>query len=130
MYKASWVSLNTHLTVAIKILKSGATQEEKKHFLMEALVMGQFSHPNVVQLCGVVSRANPVMLIMEYLENGSLDRYLKVSKERVRGRNFTETERVGGGGDWQMHKERRIDCCQKVIIRGGEDLAMKREGEK
>ena len=41
-------------------------------------VMGQFRHPNVVKLYGVISRVDPVMIVMEYLENGSLDRYLQV----------------------------------------------------
>ena len=42
------------------------------------LVMGQFHHDNVVILYGVISRVDPVMIVMEYLPNGSLDRYLQV----------------------------------------------------
>ena len=41
--------------------------------------MGQFTHPNVVKLYGVVTRVDPVMIIMEFLENGSLYHYLRVS---------------------------------------------------
>ena len=82
VYKATWVTKN--IAVAVKTLKGSATQEQKENFLMEASVMGQFNHPNVVRLCGVVSRVDPVMLIMEFLENGSLDRYLKVSRGRHR----------------------------------------------
>ena len=70
-----------HSEVAVKILKCGATKQQKENFLMEALVMGQFSHPNVVQVRGVVRKPDPVMLVMEYLENGPLDQYLKVSRE-------------------------------------------------
>ena len=40
--------------------------------------MGQFNHTNVVKLCGVVTRAEPVMIVMEFLENGSLYYYLRV----------------------------------------------------
>ncbi|XP_003391571.2 PREDICTED: ephrin type-A receptor 4a-like [Amphimedon queenslandica] len=50
--------------------------------------MGQFHHDNVVVLYGVISRIDPVMIVMEYLQNGSLDRYLqknldKISHERL-----------------------------------------------
>ena len=41
--------------------------------------MGQFNHPNVVKLYGVVTRVEPVMIIMEFLENGSLFHFLRVS---------------------------------------------------
>ena len=40
--------------------------------------MGQFEHPNVIFLQGVVTRTNPVMIITEYMENGSLDHFLRV----------------------------------------------------
>ncbi len=40
--------------------------------------MAQFHHPNVVKLYGIISRVDPIMIIMEYLDNGSLDRYLQV----------------------------------------------------
>lgn len=40
--------------------------------------MGQFNHPNVVKLYGIISRIDPVMIVMEYLEKGSLDRHLQV----------------------------------------------------
>lgn len=41
--------------------------------------MGQFDHPNVIYLQGVVTRSNPVMIITEYMENGSLDTFLRVN---------------------------------------------------
>ena len=40
--------------------------------------MGQFSHPNVISLVGVVTRADPVMIVIEFMDNGSLDNFLKV----------------------------------------------------
>ena len=41
--------------------------------------MGQFGHPNIVKLYGVVTRVEPVMIIMELMENGSLRHFLRVS---------------------------------------------------
>lgn len=41
--------------------------------------MGQFDHPNVIHLEGVVTKSSPVMIITEFMENGSLDTFLRVS---------------------------------------------------
>ena len=46
--------------VAIKTLKSGSSEEEVLRFLQEAAIMGQFRHPNIVQLLGVVTLAERV----------------------------------------------------------------------
>ena len=40
--------------------------------------MGQFDHQNVIKLYGVVTKVEPVMIVMEYMQNGSLYYYLKV----------------------------------------------------
>lgn len=50
----------------------------RNDFLTEASIMGQFEHPNVIFLQGVVTKSNPIMIITEYMENGSLDTFLKV----------------------------------------------------
>ena len=46
--------------VAVKMLKEGADELEKVKFLQEAAIMGQFSHPNVVKLYGVITEGEPV----------------------------------------------------------------------
>uniref|UniRef100_A0AAY4CX79 Ephrin type-A receptor 7 n=1 Tax=Denticeps clupeoides TaxID=299321 RepID=A0AAY4CX79_9TELE len=63
--------------VAIKTLKVGYTEKQRRDFLCEASIMGQFDHPNVVHLEGVVTRGKPVMIVIEYMENGSLDAFLR-----------------------------------------------------
>lgn len=65
--------------VAIKTLKSGYTEKQRRDFLSEASIMGQFDHPNVIHLEGVVTKSSPVMIITEFMENGSLDSFLRVS---------------------------------------------------
>ncbi|KAK5607890.1 Ephrin type-A receptor 7 [Crenichthys baileyi] len=67
------------VSVAIKTLKVGYTEKQRRDFLCEASIMGQFDHPNVVHLEGVVTRGKPVMIVIEYMENGSLDAFLRVS---------------------------------------------------
>ncbi|XP_035474045.1 ephrin type-A receptor 7 isoform X2 [Scophthalmus maximus] len=65
------------VAVAIKTLKVGYTEKQRRDFLCEASIMGQFDHPNVVHLEGVVTRGKPVMIVIEYMENGSLDGFLR-----------------------------------------------------
>ena len=69
-------------------------EEEKIKFLQEAAIMGQFRHPNVVKLMGVVTVGEPVsfvqvtyaytlrtglmqvMIVLELLSNGDLHNFL------------------------------------------------------
>lgn len=44
--------------------------------------MGQFDHPNVIHLEGVVTKSTPVMIITEFMENGSLDSFLRVGETK------------------------------------------------
>ena len=48
------------MEVAVKQLQPGVTEAEKIRFLQEAAINGQFRHPNVVQLMGVVTTGEPV----------------------------------------------------------------------
>ncbi|TSM04817.1 Ephrin type-B receptor 2 [Bagarius yarrelli] len=63
--------------VAIKTLKTGYTEKQRRDFLSEASIMGQFDHPNIIHLEGVVTKSCPVMIITEFMENGSLDSFLR-----------------------------------------------------
>ncbi|XP_071197362.1 ephrin type-A receptor 3-like isoform X2 [Salvelinus alpinus] len=65
------------ICVAIKTLKAGYTDKQRRDFLSEASIMGQFDHPNIIRLEGVVTKSKPVMIVTEYMENGSLDSFLK-----------------------------------------------------
>lgn len=46
--------------VAIKTLKESKDITSVVKFLREAVIMGQFSHPNVIKLYGVVTEGEPV----------------------------------------------------------------------
>lgn len=69
--------------VAIKTLKMGYNPQQKLDFLGEASIMGQFDHANVIHLEGVVTKSRPLMIITEYMENGSLDAFLRVCVYRL-----------------------------------------------
>uniref|UniRef100_A0AAZ3Q7M2 receptor protein-tyrosine kinase n=1 Tax=Oncorhynchus tshawytscha TaxID=74940 RepID=A0AAZ3Q7M2_ONCTS len=76
--------------VAIKSLKAAYSNKQRQDFLSEASIMGQFDHPNIIRLEGVVTRCKPVMIITEYMENGSLDAFL-----RKHDGHFTVIQLVG-----------------------------------
>ena len=48
------------MQVAVKALNKGTSEGEKVKFLQEAAIMGQFFHPNIIKLHGVVTMENPV----------------------------------------------------------------------
>ena len=65
--------------MAIKTLKGGYTDKQRRDFLAEASIMGQFQHPNIIHLEGIITSSCPVMIITEFMENGALDSFLRVS---------------------------------------------------
>ncbi|XP_067361399.1 ephrin type-A receptor 8 isoform X6 [Channa argus] len=44
------------IPVALKTLKAGYTEKQKRDFLAEASIMAQFDHPNIIRLEGVVTQ--------------------------------------------------------------------------
>ena len=57
------------IEVAVKICRAGAVEAIKTKFLKEAAIMGQFRHPNVVKLYGVVTMSEQVCSIVSLLLN-------------------------------------------------------------
>ncbi|XP_063054864.1 ephrin type-B receptor 5 [Engraulis encrasicolus] len=68
--------------VAVKTLRWGVTDRERAMFLSEAGVLGQFDHPNVLKLEGVVTRVPPERIITEFMENGPLDAFLRENEDQ------------------------------------------------
>ena len=61
--KGIWKTHEGPTEVAVKTLKPGLSERERVKFLQEAAIMGQFSHPNIVQLHGVVTVGEPVSVL-------------------------------------------------------------------
>ncbi|XP_028824287.1 ephrin type-B receptor 4b isoform X2 [Denticeps clupeoides] len=76
--------------VAIKTLKGGYTDKQRRDFLSEASIMGQFQHPNIIHLEGVITTSCPVMILTEFMENGALDSFLRLNDGQ-----FTALQLVG-----------------------------------
>ena len=68
VHKGHWqASKDTQLEVAVKMLRPGASEGDVVKFLQEAAINGQFHHPNVVKLLGVVTVGNPVSIFIVVL---------------------------------------------------------------
>ncbi len=62
VYKGLWKRLDElgEVEIAIKMLKKDVSEREKVRFLQEGAINGQFQHPNIVKLLGMVTVGNPV----------------------------------------------------------------------
>uniref|UniRef100_A0A7N8YQT0 Ephrin type-A receptor 10 n=1 Tax=Mastacembelus armatus TaxID=205130 RepID=A0A7N8YQT0_9TELE len=65
------------LPVAIKTLRAGCSDKQRRSFLSEAGILGQFDHANIIRLEGVITTGNTMMIIVESMSNGSLDSFLR-----------------------------------------------------
>ena len=73
-------SLSKGVKVAVKKLMSDPSQQAKQDFGKEIKFMTRLSHPNVVRLLGVsLESSSQSFLVMEYMENGDMAKYLKDS---------------------------------------------------
>ncbi|XP_029417218.1 ephrin type-A receptor 1 isoform X1 [Nannospalax galili] len=70
-------------TVAIKTLKDASPDGHWWNFLREATIMGQFNHPHILHLEGVITKRKPIMIITEFMENGALDAFLKEREDQL-----------------------------------------------
>ncbi|XP_050396554.1 tyrosine-protein kinase Btk29A-like [Patella vulgata] len=75
------------LPVAVKTMKDLSMSEAG--FMDEARTMTQLSHPNLVQLYGVVTKTKPFCIITELMRNGALSTYLKRHKTTILKKSAT-----------------------------------------
>lgn len=71
------------IPVAVKSLKSGVGMRYKSDFLDEGQVLNGFDHPQIIALKGVVTRSMPLMIMTEFMENGSLDNFLRKNRNGI-----------------------------------------------
>uniref|UniRef100_A0AC35FXE4 Receptor protein-tyrosine kinase n=1 Tax=Panagrolaimus sp. PS1159 TaxID=55785 RepID=A0AC35FXE4_9BILA len=65
---------------AIKTIPECASNAERLHFLIEASVMKTFNTAYIVKLYGVVSEGQPVLVVMEMMDQGNLRDYLRARR--------------------------------------------------
>ena len=79
------------MDVAVKMLKLSvqAGPKEKEAFIVEAKTMHKFSHPKIVKIIGVCTQSWPMMIVTEFIENGSLSNYLRDSFSKRYSQSLT-----------------------------------------
>ncbi|XP_026147831.1 vascular endothelial growth factor receptor 1 isoform X2 [Mastacembelus armatus] len=84
-------------TVAVKMLKEGATASEHKALMTELKILNHIGHHlNVVNLLGACTKpGGPLMVIVEYCRFGNLSTFLK-SKRDVFEHNWLAEKKDGG----------------------------------
>jgi len=66
--------------VAVKTLKPGSMSPQA--FLEEAAIMKKFRHNRLVSLYAVCSKEEPILIVQEFMNNGSLLEYLRAGPGR------------------------------------------------
>ncbi|OEL32321.1 Receptor-like protein kinase HSL1 [Dichanthelium oligosanthes] len=91
-------------TVAVKKIWNMQNFDEnlEKDFLAEAQILGEIRHTNIVKLLCCISSSEAKLLVYEYMENGSLDRWLH------------QRERTGAPAplDWPTRLQIAIDSAR------------------
>jgi serine/threonine protein kinase len=67
--------------IAVKRVSHGSTQGVKE-FVAEVVSLGRLQHRNLVRLLGYCRRKGELLLVYEYMANGSLDKYLYGQDEK------------------------------------------------
>ncbi|CAH3183734.1 unnamed protein product [Porites lobata] len=77
-------SSRSEMTIAIKKLRDGASEEEKRQFLDEIELMKEVGkHQNVLSFLGCWTTTKPFLLIMEYVAHGDLLRWLRRKRSQM-----------------------------------------------
>ncbi|XP_065345977.1 proto-oncogene tyrosine-protein kinase ROS isoform X2 [Cloeon dipterum] len=80
--------------VAVKTLKKGATEHEKREFLKEAQLMSNFRHEHILQMLGVCLDKESNFIVMELMEGGDLLNFLRTSRPLTRSGEMTMIDLV------------------------------------
>ena len=69
--------------IPVTVQSGAVTKDQIKEISKEARLMRRYKHKNVVRFYGVAAEKQPLMLVMELVNGGSLDMYLQKNAVRV-----------------------------------------------
>uniref|UniRef100_A0A8C7XR93 receptor protein-tyrosine kinase n=1 Tax=Oryzias sinensis TaxID=183150 RepID=A0A8C7XR93_9TELE len=98
--------LSTCKTVAVKMLKGGATSNERKALMSELKILIHIGHHlNVVNLLGACTKpGGPLMMIVEFCKYGNLSNYLRSKRD-----DFLVYKVAGSGCELSELMKRRLE---------------------
>ncbi|XP_005478940.1 vascular endothelial growth factor receptor 2 isoform X2 [Oreochromis niloticus] len=116
----------TCTTVAVKMLKEGATASEYRALMSELKILIHIGHHlNVVNLLGACTKpGGPLMVIVEYCKHGNLSSYLKskrgeyspYKRKRVNSQRWVSAEEDVTEGDLGLGKIAQLDICTGTAV--------------
>lgn len=116
----------TCTTVAVKMLKEGATSSEYRALMSELKILIHIGHHlNVVNLLGACTKpGGPLMVIVEYCKHGNLSSYLKskrgeyspYKRKRVDSQRWASAEEDVTEGDLGLGKVAQLDICTGTAV--------------
>jgi serine/threonine protein kinase len=80
--------------IAAKMLKADANESMRVAFMKELAMMAskEFSHPNIISLVGVCTLADPLLILLEYMDIGDLQMYLEAKAEDPESHGLSEAD--------------------------------------
>ncbi|WVZ61789.1 hypothetical protein U9M48_011606 [Paspalum notatum var. saurae] len=98
--------------IAVKRV-SHSSKQGMKEFVAEIVSIGRMQHPNLVQLLGYCRRKGELLLVYEYMPNGSLDKFLYSQESKA---TLNWVQRLGiirgiASGLLYLHEE-----WEKVVV--------------
>ncbi|GLT45901.1 hypothetical protein SLA2020_197000 [Shorea laevis] len=96
--------------IAVKVLKS-SEQAAEKQFMAEVGTIGRTYHINLVRLYGFCYDQEISALVYEFMENGSLDKYLFGERDTIGWEKLHEIAIGTAKGIAYLHEE----CQQRII---------------
>ncbi|XP_056132265.1 vascular endothelial growth factor receptor 2 isoform X3 [Lampris incognitus] len=115
----------TCTTVAVKMLKEGATSSEYRALMSELKILIHIGHHlNVVNLLGACTKpGGPLMVIVEYCKHGNLSSFLKSKrgeyspfKKRMGGQEWVPMEEDVTEGDLGLGNSAHLDICTGTAV--------------
>ncbi|XP_035505934.2 vascular endothelial growth factor receptor kdr-like [Scophthalmus maximus] len=105
--------LSTCKTVAVKMLKGGATSNERKALMSELKILIHIGHHlNVVNLLGACTKpGGPLMMIVEFCKYGNLSNYLRSKRDDFIVYKSQDGKLVSSGSSCQLSElmKRRLE---------------------
>lgn len=88
--------------------------EQKRKFLQEGRILKQYDHPNIVKLIGICVQKQPIMIVMELVEGGSLLMFLRKNAAAIEQRQMMSMCRDTAAGttvEAECHNSVDYLCC-------------------
>ncbi|KAK1158095.1 tyrosine-protein kinase Fes/Fps [Acipenser oxyrinchus oxyrinchus] len=95
-----------NIPVAVKTCRESLAPDLKNKFLMEARILKQYDHPNIVKLIGVCTQRQPIYIVMELVQGGDFLTYLRNEGQRLKVKELIKmAEHAAAGMEYLESKK-------------------------